>query len=343
MRKITSTNSRNNLGIIALSLMLGFISISAASAGNSTNYEKNKIQTSESQKTTQIKNSAKVTENKGKQEKVNVILNGDTVVSYAAVGNDTTDLSEESRNDSVGATNVNINGKNVDKDAINKIYSISNSLENILSTLGNSTFGSIIGVVIGLLIATLAICFVIFILGFPIWIVLFLIWLYRRIKRNREDQRRKDEASFMHKENLEPKQDSENNSNYDFSQDLNHSPNDYNYREAIMSANNMIESATRQIFMGIGVGLFLLFFVSDDMGIAIGALITLIGVGKRISGKQRLKNIKEYCTDRDNYYGQKSNKQEEKKEQEEEVEKNQQEPSSNDDTTPKGNDNCQQL
>lgn len=340
MKKITSTNSRKGLGILTLLLILGFSSIGLASAN--TNRQNNQIETSSKKDLAQSKIDRKKSNNKQKQEKVHVILNGDTIVSYAAVDSTVTDLSNKEEANSTGVINVNTKNEDVDKDTVNKIYSISNNIENILSTLGNSTFGSIIGVIIGLLIAGLVICFVVFILGFPIWIILFIVWLYRRIKKNREDERKRDEASFTYNENLDTKQEYNNNEACDFSQNLNHNPNDYNYREAIMSANNMIESATRQIFVGIGVGLFLMFFISDDMGLAIGTLITLIGIGKRISGKQRLKNIKEYCTDRDNYYSKKENSQEGQKEKEvEEVENDQQEPPLKTDS--QDNDNCQQL
>lgn len=325
MRKRTSTNSRNNLGIIALSLMLGFISFSPVSAFNETKYGSNQVYNTALQGTNKSTASAKTTEQnrKGKQEKVHVILNGDTIVSYAAVDSATTDLSEESSNDSVSVTNVNINGKDVkvDQDAINKIYTITDRLQNIVYTLGNSTFGSIIGVLIGLVVATLAIVFVIFILGFPVWIILFFIWLYRRIRKNRDIQREKDEASYVHRETRyqEPKQYSnKNNADRDFAQSLNNEPDDYNYREAIMAANNLIESATVQIFIGLGIGFFLYVFISSTMGIAIGGLILFIGIGKYMSGKQRLKNIKEDRADRENYYRPNNNQQAKQKDPQEE-------------------------
>lgn len=316
MKKITISDRRNKLGIIAFSLILGFISVGQASAIDSTNGESNSIQTVAIQDTNQTTANKDGAEAKEKQEKVHVILNGDTVVSYAAIDSTTTDISEENQHKASSPIYTSSRSNNrVDNETLDKVGMVTENIENIISALGDSTFGSIMGVMVGLLVATLAIVFVLFVLGFPIWVILFFIWLYRRIRRNREEQRMKNEASFTYRKRApqEPVSDlgKDANSNaYDSpSQNLDDALGDYDFREAILSANDMIEASIRQIFVGLGVGFFLAVFISFPMGVAIGGLILVIAIGKNMSGKQRLKNIKEYRAEKENYYRQQAHKQ----------------------------------
>jgi len=306
MKKRTEINKRNYLGIIGLSLVLGLSSIGPSLAMNSVTFVGKKAQAStleQTSQTTKLKTNKAIKAEKLKQEKVKVILNGDTIDSYAAIDSITTDLTESNTGDS-SMVSTTSNGTYRNSNPVEKIDLIGSRIENIVNTLtnfGNTTFGSIIGVLIASFVVIVGIILVIFFLGFPVWVILFFIWLYRRIRRNREEQRHSDRESFTQKEKMyhseaRPNSDSTatNKGADNFAQHLNNDANEHHYREEIMATNRMIESSIKQIFVGLGVGFFLAIFVSFTMGIAIGILIVAIGVGKNISGKQRLKNIKEY-------------------------------------------------